>query len=38
VSPVETIATGPVKLLTVDDLAGDLIQPGHPLFGIVRVN
>ena len=26
------------KPLTADDLAGDLIQPGHPLFGIVWVN
>lgn len=24
--------------LTEDDLRGDLIQPGHPLFGIVWVN
>jgi uncharacterized protein (DUF433 family) len=28
----------PAKALTPDDLAGDLIQPGHPLFGIVWVN
>src|SRR5436305_1626197 len=24
--------------LTSEDLAGDLIQPGHPLFGVVWVN
>jgi uncharacterized protein (DUF433 family) len=28
----------PCKPLTPDDLAGDLIQPGHPLFGIIWVN
>jgi len=28
----------PATPLTADDLAGDLIQPGHPLFGIVWVN
>jgi uncharacterized protein (DUF433 family) len=28
----------PTKPLTPDDLAGDLIQSGHPLFGIVWVN
>jgi uncharacterized protein (DUF433 family) len=26
------------KPLTADDLKGDLIQPGHPLFGIVWIN
>jgi uncharacterized protein (DUF433 family) len=35
---IETILPGPVRPLTADDLAGDLIQPGHPLFGIVWVN
>jgi uncharacterized protein (DUF433 family) len=29
---------GPVKPLTAEDLEGDLIQPGHALFGIAWVN
>jgi uncharacterized protein (DUF433 family) len=29
---------GPLSPLTAEDLEGDLIQPGHPLFGIVWVN
>ena len=33
-----TTGVQPAKPLTADDLAGDLIQPGHPLFGIVWVN
>jgi uncharacterized protein (DUF433 family) len=28
----------PSVQLTKDDLIGDLIQPGHPLFGVVWVN
>ena len=28
----------PEKPLTAEDLEGDLIQPGHPLFGIIWVN
>ena len=28
----------PATPLTAEDLEGDLIQPGHPLFGIVWVN
>ncbi len=28
----------PAKALTPEDLAGDLIQPGHPLFGIIWIN
>ena len=28
----------PSKPLTPEDIEGDLIQPGHPLFGIVWVN
>ena len=28
----------PITPLTAEDLEGDLIQPGHPLFGIVWVN
>jgi uncharacterized protein (DUF433 family) len=28
----------PSKPLTPEDLRGDLIQPGHPLFGIIWVN
>src|SRR4051812_21647626 len=28
----------PAKPLTPEDLRGDLIQPGHPLFGIIWVN
>ena len=34
----ETAPPQPAKPLTAEDLAGDLIQPGHPLFGIVWVN
>ena len=29
---------GPERPLTREDLEGDLIQPGHPLFGVVWVN
>lgn len=28
----------PSRPLTAEDLEGDLIQPGHPLFGIVWIN
>jgi uncharacterized protein (DUF433 family) len=28
----------PERRLTPQDLEGDLVQPGHPLFGIVWVN
>lgn len=28
----------PARPLTAEDLAGDSIQPGHPLFGVVWVN
>jgi uncharacterized protein (DUF433 family) len=28
----------PERPLTREDLEGDLIQPGHPLFGVVWVN
>ena len=28
----------PATPLTAEDLKGDLIQPGHPLFGIIWVN
>ena len=28
----------PERALTPEDLEGDLIQPGHPLFGIIWVN
>lgn len=31
-------SVGPATPLTPEDLEGDLIQPGHPLFGIVWVN
>jgi uncharacterized protein (DUF433 family) len=31
-------APSPANPLSADDLAGDLIQPGHSLFGIVWVN
>jgi uncharacterized protein (DUF433 family) len=34
----ETEPVGPIKPLTPEDLERDLIQPGHPLFGIVWVN
>jgi uncharacterized protein (DUF433 family) len=32
--------TAPINLphLSSEDLAGDLVRPGHPLFGIVWVN
>ena len=34
-----TIPTAhPATPLTADDLKGDRIQPGHPLFGIIWVN
>ena len=29
---------GPLKPLTAQDLEGDLIQPGHPFFGIIWMN
>jgi uncharacterized protein (DUF433 family) len=32
------IQTNLPEPLTADDLAGDLVQPGHPLFGVVWVN
>jgi uncharacterized protein (DUF433 family) len=35
---IETAPPHPVKPLTAEDIAGDLIQPGNPLFGIVWVN
>ena len=28
----------PERPLTAEDLHGDLIQPGHPLFGIIWIN
>jgi uncharacterized protein (DUF433 family) len=34
---METVP-GLASSLTADDLVGDQIQPGHPLFGIVWVN
>jgi uncharacterized protein (DUF433 family) len=37
-SAIETVRPQPAKPLTAEDLAGDQIQPGHPLFGIVWVN
>jgi uncharacterized protein (DUF433 family) len=30
--------TEPRKILSAEDLDGDLVQPGHPLFGVVWVN
>ena len=33
-----TVARPPAGAMTPGELAGDLIQPGHPLFGIVWVN
>ena len=27
-----------IKPVSAEDLAGDLIQPGHPLFGIIWIN
>lgn len=27
-----------IKLLPAERLAGDLIQPGHPLFGLIWIN
>lgn len=38
---VRSITTNPIrpaKPLTAQDLQGDLIQPEHPLFGIIWVN
>jgi uncharacterized protein (DUF433 family) len=37
-SAIQSVPIRPASPLTADDLAGDLIQPGHPLFGIVWVN
>lgn len=37
-SSMMTTPSDPVRPLSVDDLHGDLIQPGHPLFGLVWVN
>jgi uncharacterized protein (DUF433 family) len=34
----DTVPPTHVTSLIADDLIGDLIQPGHPLFGIVWVN
>ena len=36
----QTLKSGvlPERPLTAEDLEGDLIQPGHPLFGIVWIN
>jgi len=34
--PPEPVRTS--KLLSAEDLRGDLIHPGHPLFGVVWVN
>ena len=31
-------SVGPDRPLTAEALEGDLIQPGHPLFGIIWVN
>src|SRR2546423_1195193 len=31
-------AVGPERPLSPADLEGDLIQPGHPLFGIIWIN
>src|SRR5689334_10468356 len=31
-------AVRPERPLTPEDLQGDLIQPGHPLFGIIWIN
>jgi uncharacterized protein (DUF433 family) len=36
ISPPKQIR--PERPLTPEDLDGDLIQPGHPLFGIIWVN
>jgi len=38
VSVTNIIPPQPARPLTAEDLVGDLIQPGHPLFGIVWVN
>ncbi len=35
---IDALHAEPAKPLSADDLAGDAIQPGHPLFGIVWVN
>ena len=37
-STAQTISPQPATPLTDEDLAGDLIQPSHPLFGILWVN
>src|SRR5258705_11464010 len=38
VQSIHTSPVHPAKPLTNEDLQGDLIQPGHPLFGIIWVN
>src|SRR3954467_464567 len=38
-SPISShLPVRPERPLTREDLEGDLIQPGHPLFGVVWVN
>jgi uncharacterized protein (DUF433 family) len=38
VQSIHTSPVHPAKPLTEEDLEGDLIQPGHPLFGVIWVN
>ena len=35
---VTSATVRPERPLTAEDLEGDLIQPGHPLFGIIWIN
>ena len=38
ISAASSETVRPAKPLTAESLKGDLIQPGHPLFGIIWVN
>ena len=37
-SQATSVPVQPERPLTQEDLEGDLIQPGHPLFGIIWIN
>ncbi len=37
-APTSSTTIQPANRLTPEDLEGDLIQPGHPLFGLVWIN
>jgi uncharacterized protein (DUF433 family) len=37
-SQATSVPVQPERPLTQEDLLGDLIQPGHPLFGVIWIN